>query len=108
MSLVIDSATHLLVLTGAGVSAEAACRRFAMPAACGRATPSRMSPRRRASFAIRCSSGSSTRSVDAAMTGVVPNAAHRALVEIERRLGDGSCSSRRTSMASTPRRAASG
>ena len=88
MSLVINSSTHLLVLTGAGISAESGVPTFRDAGGLweGHAIEDVASPEgfvRDPSLVWKFYSQRR-----AAMTGIVPNAGHRALVDIERRLGD--------------------
>jgi NAD-dependent deacetylase len=88
MSLFVDSSTHLLVLTGAGVSAESGVPTFRDAGGLweGNAVEDVASPMGFVRDPLLVWRFYSQRR--AAMTGVVPNAAHRALADIERRLGD--------------------
>ncbi|MEJ7598665.1 MAG: NAD-dependent deacylase [Kofleriaceae bacterium] len=80
--------THLLVLTGAGVSAESGIATFRDAGGLweGHAVEEVASPAGFRRDPLRVWKFYSQRR--AAMTGVVPNAAHRALADVEARLGD--------------------
>ena len=88
MALAIDPATHLLVLTGAGISAESGVPTFRDAGGLweGNAIEDVASPRGFRRDPLRVWRFYSQRR--AGMVGVTPNAGHRALVEIEGRLGD--------------------
>jgi NAD-dependent deacetylase len=88
MALTIDTSTYLLVLTGAGISAESGIPTFRDAGGLWEghdvqevASPDgfRIDPLRVWKFYSQRRAG---------MVGVVPNAGHRALVDIEQRLGD--------------------
>lgn len=86
--LTLDATTYLLVLTGAGISAESGIPTFRDAGGLweGNAVEDVASPQgfaRDPLLVWRFYSGRR-----AAMDGVVPNAGHRALVDVERRLGN--------------------
>lgn len=88
MRIVLDSSSHLLVLTGAGISAESGVPTFRDAHGLweGHDVTEVASPEGFASdprLVWRFYSGRR-----AAMTRIVPNAGHRTLVEVEARLGD--------------------
>lgn len=87
--LPLDAQTHLLVLTGAGISAESGVPTFRDAGGLWEGNPVEevASPAGFVSDPLRVWRFYSQRR--AAMAGVVPNAAHDALVDAERRLGDG-------------------
>jgi NAD-dependent deacetylase len=86
--LLIDDATRVLVLTGAGISAESGVPTFRDVDGLweGHDVQRVASPQGFASDPALVWRFYAQRR--AGMTGVVPNAGHRALVELERRLGD--------------------
>ncbi|MEO8707307.1 MAG: NAD-dependent deacylase [Kofleriaceae bacterium] len=84
----MDSTTHLLVLTGAGISAESGVPTFRDAGGLweGNAVEDVASPQGFARDPLLVWRFYSERRAN--MTNVEPNAGHRALVEIEQRLGD--------------------
>ncbi len=86
--LALTPTTHLLVLTGAGISAESGIPTFRDAGGLweGNAVEDVASPRGFVADPLKVWRFYSERR--AAMDGVVPNAGHRALVEVERTLGD--------------------
>ncbi len=88
MALPLDSTTHLLVLTGAGISAESGIPTFRDAGGLweGNDVTRVASPQGFRADPLLVWKFYSQRRAN--MTGVVPNAGHRALVEVERRLGD--------------------
>jgi NAD-dependent deacetylase len=86
--LALDPTTHLLVLTGAGISAESGIPTFRDAGGLweGHGVEEVASPRGFAADPLKVWRFYSQRR--AAMEGVVPNAGHRALVHAERSLGD--------------------
>ena len=84
----IDEATHVLVLTGAGISAESGVPTFRDAGGLweGHDVTAVASPEGFARDPLLVWRFYSQRR--ARMQGIEPNAAHRALVELERRLGD--------------------
>lgn len=86
--LALDSTTHLLVLTGAGISAESGIPTFRDAGGLweGNAIEEVASPAGFLADPLKVWRFYSERR--AAMDGVVPNAGHRALVDVERTLGD--------------------
>ena len=88
MRIAIDSSTHVLVLTGAGISAESGVPTFRDAGGLweGHDVTAVASPEGFARDPLLVWRFYSQRR--AAMTGIEPNAAHRALVDLEHRLGD--------------------
>jgi NAD-dependent deacetylase len=88
MALVLDPSTHLLVLTGAGISAESGIPTFRDAGGLweGHKVEEVASPDGFRSDPLKVWRFYSQRRAN--MTGVTPNAGHAALVEVERRLGD--------------------
>ena len=88
MTLHLDSTTHLLVLTGAGISAESGIPTFRDAGGLweGNRVEDVASPEGFARDPLTVWRFYSQRR--AAMEGITPNAAHRALVAIEQQLGD--------------------
>jgi NAD-dependent deacetylase len=88
MRITIDSSTHVLVLTGAGISAESGVPTFRDAGGLweGHDVTQVASPEGFAQDPLLVWRFYSQRR--AGMVGVDPNAAHRALVELERQLGD--------------------
>ena len=88
MTLAIDPNTYLLVLTGAGISAESGVPTFRDAGGLweGHAFEEVASPEGFAADPLLVWKFYSQRR--AGLVGIEPNAAHRALVEIERQLGD--------------------
>jgi NAD-dependent deacetylase len=88
MRIAIDSSTHVLVLTGAGISAESGVPTFRDAGGLweGHDVTDVASPDGFARDPLLVWRFYSQRR--AGMTGIEPNAAHRALVELERQLGD--------------------
>jgi NAD-dependent deacetylase len=86
--LTLDDTTHLLVLTGAGISAESGIPTFRDAGGLweGHRVEEVASPEGFRADPLAVWRFYSARR--AAMTGVVANAGHRALVDVERRLGD--------------------
>lgn len=86
--LALDNTTHLLVLTGAGISAESGIPTFRDAGGLwdGHAVEEVASPRGFVADPLKVWRFYSERR--AAMDGVVPNAGHRALVDVEKTLGD--------------------
>jgi len=88
MRIAIDNSTHVLVLTGAGISAESGVPTFRDAGGLweGHDVTAVASPEGFEADPLLVWRFYSQRR--AAMTGIEPNAAHRALVELEHRLGD--------------------
>ena len=88
MRIPLDDSHHVLVLTGAGISAESGVPTFRDAGGLweGHAVEDVATPEGFARDPLLVWRFYSERR--AAMTDVVPNAGHRALVELERRLGD--------------------
>jgi NAD-dependent deacetylase len=88
MRIPIDSSTHVLVLTGAGISAESGVPTFRDAGGLweGHDVTAVASPEGFANDPLLVWRFYSQRR--AGMTGIEPNAAHRALVDLERELGD--------------------
>ena len=88
MTLPLDTVSYLLVLTGAGISAESGVPTFRAAGGLwdGHAVEDVASPAGFARDPLLVWKFYSQRRT--ALSGVVPNAGHRALVEVERRLGD--------------------
>jgi NAD-dependent deacetylase len=88
MRLVLDSNTHLLVLTGAGISAESGIPTFRDAGGLweGHSVEQVASPAGFRADPLNVWRFYSQRRAN--MTGVVPNAGHAALVAVERMLGD--------------------
>src|SRR3954468_20118837 len=88
MRIPIDSSTHVLVLTGAGISAESGVPTFRDAGGLweGHDVTDVASPEGFARDPVLVWKFYSERR--AAMTGIVPNAGHLALVGLEARLGD--------------------
>lgn len=88
MRIPIDTSTHVLVLTGAGISAESGVPTFRDAGGLweGHDVRAVASPEGFARDPLLVWRFYSQRR--AGMDGIVPNAAHRALVELERTLGD--------------------
>ena len=88
MSLPLDPSTYLLVLTGAGISAESGVPTFRDAGGLweGHAVEDVASPAGFARDPLTVWRFYSERRAN--MEGVAPNAGHRALVEVEQRLGD--------------------
>src|SRR5687767_11974951 len=88
MSLVLDHSTHLLVLTGAGISAESGIPTFRDAGGLweGYRVEEVASPRGFHDDPLNVWKFYSQRRAN--MTGVKPNAGHAALVAVERTLGD--------------------
>jgi NAD-dependent deacetylase len=88
MRIALDSQTHVLVLTGAGVSAESGIPTFRDAGGLweGHDVTAVASPQGFARDPLLVWRFYSARRAD--LTAVSPNAAHRALVEVEARLGD--------------------
>jgi NAD-dependent deacetylase len=86
--LPLDASTYLLVLTGAGISAESGVPTFRDAGGLweGHAVEDVASPEGFARDPLLVWQFYSQRRAN--MTAVAPNAAHRALAEVERRLGD--------------------
>jgi NAD-dependent deacetylase len=88
MRIAVDSSTHVLVLTGAGISAESGVPTFRDAGGLweGYSVTAVASPDGFALDPLLVWRFYSERR--AAMAGIKPNAAHAALVDLERRLGD--------------------
>lgn len=88
MTLAIDPDTFLLVLTGAGISAESGVPTFRDAGGLweGSKVEDVATPEGFARDPLRVWRFYSQRRAN--MTGIVPNAGHRALVDVEQRLGD--------------------
>jgi NAD-dependent deacetylase len=88
MALVIDSSTHLLVLTGAGISAESGIPTFRDAGGLweGHKVEEVASPDGFVADPLNVWRFYSQRRTN--MAGVIPNAGHAALVDVERKLGD--------------------
>jgi NAD-dependent deacetylase len=86
--MALDSQTHLLVLTGAGISAESGVPTFRGAGGLWEGNPVEevASPAGFVRDPLLVWRFYSQRR--AGMAGIVPNAAHRALADVERRLGD--------------------
>src|SRR5690349_12044503 len=88
MTITIDANTHLLVLTGAGISAESGVPTFRDAGGLweGYRFEEVASPTAFVRDPLLVWRFYSMRR--AGMDGIVPNAAHKALVEVEQRMGD--------------------
>ena len=88
MSIALDPSTHLLVLTGAGISAESGIPTFRDAGGLweGHAVEEVASPAGFRKDPLNVWRFYSQRRAN--MTGVTPNAGHAALVDVERELGD--------------------
>ena len=88
MTLAIDTDTFLLVLTGAGISAESGVPTFRDAGGLweGNKVEDVASPDGFTRDPLLVWRFYSQRRAN--MTGIVPNAGHRALVDVEKRLGD--------------------
>ena len=86
--LTLDPSTHLLVLTGAGISAESGVPTFRDAGGLweGHDVTDVASPEGFVRDPLLVWKFYSERRAN--MTGIVPNAGHRALVDVERTLGD--------------------